>query len=249
MNSYGQYCPTARATEILADRWTPLIVRDLLLGACHFNELERGLPGISRSLLAERLRRLERAGVLERRVAPSGRATEYRLTPAGRALQRLIDVLAEWGARWAFGEPQPDELDPVLLLWWMRARINRERLPPGRVVLQFDFRGERTGTYWLVVDPSDVSLCLHHPGFDIDMLVTADIAAFYKVWLGRLSLADALRADLVQLDGPPALTRAFPGWLAFSPVAGVVHAAAPRGAPASRPAALRHYLPRHRPGL
>lgn len=100
MRSYGQYCPMAKAAEILADRWTLLIVRDLLLGVAHFNALERGLPGIPRALLAQRLRRLERAGVVERRVAGNGRATEYHLTPAGRELRRLVDVLVEWGARW-----------------------------------------------------------------------------------------------------------------------------------------------------
>jgi DNA-binding HxlR family transcriptional regulator len=227
MRSYGQYCPVARATEILADRWTPLIVRDLLLGVHRFNDLERGLPGISRSLLAERLRRLERDGVLERLVAQDGRTTEYRLTRAGRALQRLIDTLTDWGARWAFGEPRPEEMDPVLLLWWMRGRIKPDRRPAKRIVLQFDFRGDRKGTYWLVLDSADVSVCLRHPGFDVDLVVTADIAAFYKVWLGSSSLADALRAGLVELDGPPALARAFPKWLALSPVAESVRATEP----------------------
>ncbi len=124
MHPYGQYCPVARAAELLADRWTVLIVRELLADVTHFNELERGLPHISRSLLAERLRRLECAGVLERRAAPRGKPTEYRLTSAGRELQRVIDDLGEWGARWAFGDPRPNELDPVILLWWMR----RQRL-------------------------------------------------------------------------------------------------------------------------
>src|SRR3954467_4531798 len=109
MHLYGQYCPVARAAEILADRWTVLIVRELLADVNHFNELERGLPHISRTLLAERLRRLERAGVLERRGAPRGKPTEYRLTPAGRELQPVIDLFGEWGARWAFGPPRSSE--------------------------------------------------------------------------------------------------------------------------------------------
>src|SRR6266849_6509077 len=124
MYLYGQYCPVARTAEILADRWTMLIIRELLDDVNHFNELQRGLPRMSRTLLAERLRRLEQTGVVERRVASRGKPIEYRLTPAGRELQRVIDVFGEWGARWAFGDPRPHELDPIVLLWWMRRRVN-----------------------------------------------------------------------------------------------------------------------------
>jgi DNA-binding HxlR family transcriptional regulator len=185
---YGQYCPVARASEILADRWTPLIVRELLAGVQHFNALDRGLPGISRGLLAERLRRLEQTGVVERRQEPGTRQTEYRLTAAGLELQQVIDMIGGWGARWAFGEPRPQELDPVVLLWWMRRRVHRDRLPAERVVVEFEFRGVRAGRYWLILTRTDVSVCLQHPRFDVDLTVRADIAAFYKVWLGRDAL-------------------------------------------------------------
>jgi DNA-binding HxlR family transcriptional regulator len=225
MRTYGQYCPVAHAAEIVADRWTPLILRELLAGSCHFNELERGLPGIPRSLLAERLRRLERAGVVERRVSSGRRAAEYHPTPAGRELRRVIEALGEWGARWAFGDPDPRELDPGLLLWRMRRRVDFERLPPHRVVVQFDFQGARNGSYWLVLDPDEVSVCLHDPGFDIDLLVTADIAVFYRVWLGRITLAEALRERSVQVDGAPSLRRAFSCWFTWSPFADTVRAA------------------------
>jgi DNA-binding HxlR family transcriptional regulator len=137
---YRQYCPVARAAEILADRWTVLIIRELLGDVSHFNELERGLPHMSRSLLAERLRRLHEAGVLERRGASRGKPTEYRLTAAGRELQPIIDLFGEWGARWAFGPPRPSEVDPGILLWWMRRRIALDRISRRRVVIQFDFR-------------------------------------------------------------------------------------------------------------
>src|SRR5918996_5250318 len=123
MHRYGQYCPVARVAEILADRWTVLIVRELLADVSHFNKLERGLPGISRSLLAERLRRLVQSGVLERHAAKRGKRIAYRLTPAGRELQQMIETLGDWGARWAFGNPRPNELDPIVLLWWMRRRV------------------------------------------------------------------------------------------------------------------------------
>lgn len=239
MNLYGQYCPVARASEILADRWTVLIVRELLAGVCRFNELDRGLPGISRALLVERLRRLELAGLLERRAGPAGGPVEYHLTPAGRELQRVVDTLGGWGARWAFGDPRPSELDPVVLLWWMRRRVHRPRLPPGRTVIQFDFRGGRSGSYWLVLERADVSVCLQHPKFPVDLWVRADIAAFYRVWLGRVELAEALRQGAVRLDGPPALVRGFGQWFAWSPMAPAVRAAARRapGAAADRSAA------------
>ncbi len=230
MHSYGQYCPVAKAAEVLGDRWTLLIVRDLIcLRARHFNDLVRGLPGISRSLLAQRLQQLERMGIIERHAGGKGRATEYHLTVAGQELQQVIESLLEWGAQWAFGEPDRAELDPVLLLWWMRRGTHLDRLPPQRVVAQFDFFGARTGSYWLLLEPSDVSVCLQHPGFDIDLLVTADIAAFYQVWMGRISFAESLRHKRVQLDGVTALVRAFPTWFAWSPAAEAVRTATARG--------------------
>lgn len=183
MHLYGQYCPVARAAEILADRWTLLIVRELLADVDHFNELERGLPGISRSLLAERLRLLVDTGVADRRAAERGRRVEYRLTAAGRDLKRVIDVLGDWGAHWAFGEPRTDELDPIVLLWWMRRRVCFDRISRRRV-LQFDFQG-LPGSYWLVLEPANASVCLQHPGFGIDLFIRAEIAAFYRLWLGR----------------------------------------------------------------
>lgn len=228
MYLYGQYCPVARASEILADRWTLLIVRELLAGVDHFNALDRGLPGISRALLVERLRRLERMGVVVRRSERAGRGVVYSLTPAGAALQQIIDAFGGWGARWAFGDPRPSELDPVVLLWWMKRRVHRERLPARRVVIQFDFRGRRVGSYWLILDRTDVSVCLQHPRFEIDLRVPADIDAFYRVWLGRISLHQARHRGLVRLEGAPAMVRGFPDWFAWSPMAGTVRAALPR---------------------
>jgi DNA-binding HxlR family transcriptional regulator len=215
MKSYGQYCPMTMAVEKLGDRWTMLIVRDMLLGTRRFNDLARGLPGISRALLAQRLRQLERDGIVERRITEGGRASEYHLTPAGHELQSITDAFVAWGARWAFSDPQPVHLDPVLLLWWMRGAVQRDRLPPRRVVVQFDFRGACALTMWLVVERDDVSVCLQHPGFDVDLLLTADLATLYRVWGRRETFAGALRCGLVALDGPPTLARAFPGWLAW----------------------------------
>lgn len=225
MNNYGQYCPVAMATEILGDRWTLLIVRDLLTGVSHFNDLERGLPGISRGLLAERLRRLQKVGVLERHSHGRGRKTEYRLTPAGQELEGVIESLMVWGARWAFDEPSEEQLDPILLLWWMRGRVRRDQLPEERVVIQFEFRHKKNETYWLMLTADDVSVCLTYPGFEPDVIVTGELAVFFKLWLGRISFHQAVNDFGLQVDAIPALAQAFPNWFAWSPAAPAVRAA------------------------
>lgn len=225
MFTYGQYCPIAKAIEVVGDRWTLLIVRDLLTGTMHFNDLERGLPGISRGLLAERLRRLQRMGVVEKSEQCSGRQrTSYQLTQAGVELSPVINALLVWGVKWAFEEPAPTDLDPLLLLWWMRGGVRSEQLPEQRVVTQFDFTGACRATYWLVLTRGDTSLCLTHPGFEIDVLVTADLATLFQVWLGRVRMADALYERRVVIDAPPALARAFPTWFTYSLAAPAVQA-------------------------
>ena len=225
MYLYGQYCPVARAAEILTDRWTVLIVRELLADISRFNDLQRGLPRISRTLLSERLRRLERTGVLERRAGSRGKPTEYRLTPAGRELQRVIDLFEEWGARWAFGDPRPNALNPIVLLWWMRRRVSLDRSHRRRIVIEFNFCRRPQQNYWLLIAPKDVSVCLKHLGLDVDLVVTADLTAFYRVWLGHETLSEALRRKQIHLDGMPADVRAFPHWFTWSPMADTVRAA------------------------
>jgi len=225
MNKYGQYCPIARAAEILGDRWTLLIVRDLLNGARHFNELERGLPGISKALLANRLRHLQDVGVLEKWRNENGRkTTEYHLTPAGEELQTVVQALQTWGARWAFGEPDPKELDPLLLLWWMRGRVRQDVLPDERIVVEFNFYGAVDSSYWLVLTRTDVSLCLQYPGYEVDVVVTADLSTFFQVWLGWMSYSDALRTKRIEVEALPALARDFPKWFAWSPAFETVRA-------------------------
>jgi DNA-binding HxlR family transcriptional regulator len=217
MNRYHQYCPVARASEIFADRWTPLIVRELLAGSLQFNRIERGLPGISRSLLCSRLRHLADAGVVERR--KTGSTIEYHLTEAGRDLQGILDRLGAWGVRWAFGEPKPEELDPVLLLWKMHQRIRRAHLPPTRIVVEFDFTGHNGRRLWLILEPREVSVCLKPPGFDSDLIVRADLMFFHRVWLGYIEYDAAIRSHGIVVKGSPALARDFPRWLTWSPMA------------------------------
>jgi DNA-binding HxlR family transcriptional regulator len=215
MRSYAQYCPIAKGSEILGDRWTLLIVREMLGGASGFNELQRGLPGISRSVLTDRLRALERAEIVERRTGPRGRTLEYRLTPAGRDLEPVVQAIGEWGATWAFTDPRPEELDPDLLIVWMARHVDREQLPAERTVIQFDFR-DPAKRYWMVLEPSDVSVCLQHPGFDVDLEVRVDTATLYRVYLGQAELGGAMRAGNLTLDGPRVLQRGFGRWFAWS---------------------------------
>jgi DNA-binding HxlR family transcriptional regulator len=184
MVSYGQYCPVAKAAEVLGERWTLLIVRELLNGVEGFNELLRLLPGISRSVLAQRLRTLERRGIVER-AEPRG----YRLTAAGNDLAGAIDTLGEWGAKWAFGDPVPDELDPDLVMAWIARHTDASKLPETRTVLQVDCRAPKR-RYWLVLEPGDVSLCREAPGFDADVLVEADAEQLYGLYFGRTTLRD-----------------------------------------------------------
>jgi DNA-binding HxlR family transcriptional regulator len=219
MQKYKQYCPVARASEILADRWTPLIVRELILGSHRFNEIERGLPGISRSLLASRLRDLEDAGVVERLPGAQPKAMAYHLSEAGRDLKTVIETLGAWGVRWAFGEPRPEELDAGLLIWRIHQRINRELLPERRTVVEFDFTGPRGRRVWLLLEPREVSVCVTPPGFDSDLIVRADLAFFYRVWLGHIAYEAAIRCRSVVVEGLPALAKQLPRWFMWSPMA------------------------------
>jgi DNA-binding HxlR family transcriptional regulator len=220
MAKYGQYCPVAKALELVGDRWTLLIVRDLLTGTRHFNDLEHGLPGISRALLAQRLRQLQQAGVITKQIAGTGRnTTEYQLSQAGQDLLDVITSLRMWGEKWAFGDPTPEELDPVLLMWWLRKQANIDRLPAKRIVVQFDFRGAKKATFWLILTTDDVSICLTEPGYEINVFITADLAVFLKLWAGRISYQEALINDDVRVEAIPRLIRAFPEWFGWSATA------------------------------
>jgi DNA-binding HxlR family transcriptional regulator len=216
MKAYGGFCPIAKGAEVFAERWTPLIIRELYAGSTRFNELEQGLPGIPRSLLVQRLRSLARAGVIERRVAEPKNRPNYVLTQAGRELSEIVLALGIWGYRWAFDYVHESDVDPRQLMWDMRRRIHLDRLPDRRVVVQFDFVGAASGSYWLVLERDEPSVCHQDPGFDIDLLVTADAVTLHRVWMGQRALTDAIREGLVEVDGSRKLAREFPTWLALN---------------------------------
>lgn len=225
MKGYGQFCPVAKATEVVGERWTPLVLRELFCGSRHFNALRRGVPLMSPSLLSQRLKSLERAGILTR--GRDGTRTTYALTEAGRELWPLIETLGAWGQRWARSQLEEGDLDAGLLMWDIRRNVDPTRLPPGRSVVQFAF-ADVAGpdrTYWLVGDEGEVELCLKDPGYEVDLYVASDLATLTAVWLGDLPLAEALDAERLQLDGARAHRESFRGWFALSPFAGVARPA------------------------
>lgn len=222
---YGQYCPITRALEVLGERWTLLIVRDMLCGASRFNDLARCNPRLSRSLLSQRLRQLQRAGVVEQ---VDG---HYVLTPAGEELRPIVFGLGAWGAAWQFGEPRGDELDPELLLWWAHDRLDFTLLPDRRIVLEFRFDDERR-RFWIVRDAAGASVCTTEPDFEVDVRIEGGLARLYEVWLGRVDLRLAIKHGLLRITGVPELVRHMPDVLLLSPVAPLV-AAARRPPPAT----------------
>jgi DNA-binding HxlR family transcriptional regulator len=216
VSGYGQFCPVALGAEVVATRWTPLIVRELLQGSIRFSELQRGLPRISRNLLVQRLATLEQAGIIESRPRAAGRGREYRLTAAGEDLRPVIEALGAWGYKWAAQTLTPDCLDPGLLLWFVRRRVDTHQLPAGRHVVRFDFHDARRRLYWLVLQPSDVDVCAIDPGFEVHLGVDATLDALTEVYLGRTTLRAAMRAKRVQLAGPREARDAFPRWFGAS---------------------------------
>jgi DNA-binding HxlR family transcriptional regulator len=230
VRGYGQYCPIARGAEVLGDRWTLLIAREMLHGVCRFNELERCLPGISRSVLSQRLRHLQKLGLVDHTAQDGQRSAEYHLTPAGRDLRPVMQALGDWAVTWAFGDPDPEELDPDLVVRWISRHLARDRLPPRRVVMAFAVLGRSPRRYWLVVDPDDVSICRHDPGFPTDVAICCDAETLYRVYLGDLSMVGAQQAGRLELTGDAATVRQAPGWFAWSTFAPAARGAAGRRA-------------------
>jgi DNA-binding HxlR family transcriptional regulator len=232
---YGQYCPIARGAEIFAERWTPLIVRNLYLGCGTFSEILEGAPGLSRTLLSQRLRELERCGVVQSSLKSDARGHRYELTGAGRDLFAVCQSLGDWGARWL--EIAPEHLDPFVALWSMCNALRRDRLPDRRVVVRFDFTGRlRRERYWLLIERGETEICKTCPAIDEDLFVTAEAEAFVKWHAGQLSWGAAIREDRIQLDGAPWLVRAFPTWNARSMFAHVKPVSRTGSASIRRPA-------------
>ncbi|MGX9432364.1 MULTISPECIES: winged helix-turn-helix transcriptional regulator [Bradyrhizobium] len=219
---YGQFCPVAKASEIFANRWTPLIVRELMAGSLSFSDIHRGVPLISRAVLVARLRELQNYGVIDRRPRSDGAGHEYWLTPAGEDLRAVVEALGQWGMTHTRDRIKRSDLDPALLIWGLRRRVDLSALPDRRIVLRFEFSGvpaSRTKfrIMWLILGRSGVDVCMKDPGFAVDLTLRGNIRDYVEVYLGHRKWRDAARTAL-QFDGDQRIARAFPVWLRFETV-------------------------------
>ncbi|HKG93821.1 MAG TPA: helix-turn-helix domain-containing protein [Gemmatimonadaceae bacterium] len=222
MSDYGQFCPVALGAEIFAERWTPLILRELLAGARRFADIQRGVPRMSRNLLTQRLVSLQRAGVIDRRARPDGRGHDYHLTEAGHELGGVIDALGTWGYKWASKDLTGEHLDPDFLMWALRRMVRVDALPDDRVVVLVRFRRDTKHRYWLVLKRPQVDLCLLDPGFDVDVELCAEPDALARVCLGHLQLVQAVKAGRIELAGASHLCRGVYSWLGVTRFAAAV---------------------------
>ncbi len=217
-SGYGQFCPIAQAAEVLNERWTLLVVRELLAGSTRFNELQRGVPLMSSSLLSKRLRELERSGIVTRHARAGERGHRYALTEAGTALGPILFALGTWSRDHLRREITDENADPALLMWDMQRNLRLDRLPQDRVVTFFRYRDapEVKRAWWLIAEPTGTDLCLSDPGFEVDLSVDAEARAMCEVWIGRLELGAALRSRRVRVSGPEHLVRSLPSWLGLN---------------------------------
>ncbi|MEM7302719.1 MAG: helix-turn-helix domain-containing protein [Pseudomonadota bacterium] len=219
---YGQYCPLALAAEILCERWTLLVISRVVDGCTRFNEIHRGVPKISATLLSNRLARLEDAGLITSRPQESGHGREYQLTDAGRDLDPIIMSLAGWGQKWA-RDMEGEDLDPAFLAWSMHTRLNVEAMPAGKTVLAFEFSGTHKGfsRFWLVAEDGQVDMCLKYPGTEPAVTLKSDIRRFVEAWRGFRDLKSEISSGHVRIEGEPSACRALPDWLMLSALAPV----------------------------
>ena len=222
MNGYGQYCPMALACEIVTQRWTPLVLRELMLGKSRFNEIQTALPRISPTLLARRLKTLEEAGIIKRwqmRPAVSG----YRLTDAGADLVPILQALGVWGKTWLPATLSQIDPDPDLIMWDLHRRIDLEKMPMTQTVICFAFTDQPSQKRyrWIKGDRSGVELCIRDPGCDVDLFIETDSRTIAWVWYGDITIKEAILRGALRVDGPDRLCAAFPSWFRLNELAHV----------------------------
>ena len=247
MRTYGQFCPVAKAAELFCERWTPLILRDLALGASRFSELQRGVPLASPTILARRLAQLVAEGVVERRGEPRGRRT-YHLTPAGQDFVPVVMALGLWGQRWSRRELAAHEVDLGLLLWAVERGAHPDAFGGDRAVIELLFpeQPEQKRRWWYLNEHGRAELCLEPPGGEVTLYLQVSLRDMIRIWRGDLPLARALDDGVLEAHGGSAAVHALPRWLGVSPIADVASRRAEldlprRGRPASRePGHHRH---------
>jgi DNA-binding HxlR family transcriptional regulator len=218
---YKQFCPLAMAAEVLCTRWTMVLMRELVAGTTRFNDLRRGVPKMSPTLLSQRLKELEAAGIVQRHALSSEKGVfEYRLTDAGRDLRPVVEAMGFWGQKWVESSLSLRNLDPSLLMWDMRRNLNPEPLPKARVVVQFlysDLPASKS-LWWLVIEPDgEVDLCWSDPGFEVDLYVTSDLRTMTSIWMGLTTVEKAREA--IGLTGDRHIAASIQTWLGLSPFA------------------------------
>ena len=217
---YGQFCPVAKAAEVVAERWTPLVLREMISGCNRFNDIHRGVPLMSKSLLSKRLKELEHAGLVYRAEIPGEGVNGYFLTEAGEALRPIIVSLGEWGHRYVRSNFTHQDLDPSLLMWDIRRLVQTEHLPRDRTVIEFEFADQTDAQrrWWLLKEPgsNEIDLCLHDPGHEVDLQVETDLETMTRVWMGDMDVPVALRSGGLKLHGSPALRLSFQDWIGLS---------------------------------
>jgi len=212
---YAQFCPVAKAAEILGEKWTLLIVRELLVGGTRFNELQRGLGLISPTILTKRLNDLAEAGVVIKKRIPGQRGHQYLLTAMGRELLPIVMQFGEWGMRWARGALQEKDLDVELLMLYLQRSIKPEALPGKETVVRFKFSDLKLlSDWWLLIDGSSIDVCVQDPGREVDVYFGTDLRTMIQVWMGDLSYRAAMADGRMKVVGPLALTRDIKSWLA-----------------------------------
>lgn len=225
---YGQFCPVSMASEILTTRWTPIILRELMCGSTRFNELRRGVPRMSQSLLTTRLNDLVFHGLVEKVESSSG-GHDYILTDAGQALRPVIEMIGLWGSKYLMHRITKEEEDPELLFWDMRRHADISRMPEGkagggRYVVHFEVSGlpryaSSRRFWWLIREQQEADLCYREPGYDIDLAVYGSLSTLIAVWIGTQSLSSALDRGDLRLEGREEDRRCFADWFALSPFA------------------------------
>ena len=220
MSGYGQFCPMAKAMDVLDERWTLLIVRELLLGSGHFNDLRRGVPRMSPTLLSKRLKSLTRAGIIER--VDTGRRTRYALTTSGLELATVVDALMEWGTRWV-GDLGDADLDPHLLMWDIRRSVPVDAWPRNRTVVEITLAGvpPRAARWWLMVSDGQADVCDFDPGYEVTASVATTLRTLTEIWRGDTSWSHCLLDGSVTVSGTEAARRAVPSWLGQSRAASI----------------------------
>ena len=214
MPEYGQFCPVAKASDIIGERLTVLILRELLLGTSRYNDFQRALSRISPTLLSKRLKMLEEKGLVIRKRTSGAKSYEYHLTACGRELEPIIEHLAVWGMRWARGQMTDVELDVEFLMWDLQRRLQTERLPDGETVLCFEFDElERFRTWWLVICQGKVDLCSENPGKEVDLYINSTVRDLALIWRGDVPMAEALRSQSIRTHGNVHLARTIQDWL------------------------------------